>query len=56
MKIFRSLLAVFAVTLIATHASLAVTAGTPEIDPAMGSGALALVGCAIMMIRGRGKA
>ena len=55
MKMTRTLLAVLAVTLIATHASFAV-ATAPEIDPAMGTGALALLGGAIMVIRGRKKA
>jgi hypothetical protein len=54
MKIMRSLLAVLAVTVVATHASFAVT-GVPEIDPAMGTGALALLGGAILVIRGRKK-
>jgi hypothetical protein len=54
MKMTRTLLAVLAVTLIATHASFAAVA--PEIDPAMGTGALALLGGAIMVIRGRKKA
>jgi LPXTG-motif cell wall-anchored protein len=57
MKIIRSLLAVVAVTLIAVHASFAIpSTGVPEIDPAMGTGALALLGGAIMVIRGRKKA
>jgi hypothetical protein len=66
MKIFvRSLLAVLVVTLISSHASLAVCAvnsticgikPVPEIDPAMGTGALALLGGAIMVIRGRSRA
>ena len=57
MKMMRTLLAVLAVTLIAVHASFATPAvGTPEIDPAMGTGALALLGGAILVIRGRRKA
>jgi hypothetical protein len=56
MKRTRTLLAVLAVTLIATHASFAVPTGVPEIDPAMGTGALALLGGAILVIRGRKKA
>jgi hypothetical protein len=47
----RSLLAVLAVTLIANHAAFAFA--VPEIDPAMGVGALALLGGSIMVIRGR---
>jgi hypothetical protein len=54
MKMTRTLLAVLAVTLIATHASFA--SAVPEIDPAMGTGALALLGGAILVIRGRKKA
>ena len=56
MKMIRTLLAVLAVTLIAVHASFATPVGTPEIDPAMGTGALALLGGAILVIRGRRKA
>jgi hypothetical protein len=48
----RYLLALLAVMVVSTHAVFAVTAA-PEIDPAMGAGALALVGGAIMVIRGR---
>ena len=55
MKMMRTLLAVLTVTLIATHASFAVPSTTPEIDPAMGTGALALLGGAILVIRGRRK-
>jgi hypothetical protein len=54
MKTIRTLLAVLAVTLFATHASFG--AGVPEIDPAMGTGALALLGGVILVIRGRKKA
>jgi len=58
MKIFvRSLLAVLVVTLISTHALFAsFPVPGPEIDPAMGTGALALLGGAIMVIRGRARA
>jgi hypothetical protein len=49
----RYLLALLAVTVISTHAAFAFT--VPEIDPAMGTGALALLGGAIMVIRGRTK-
>ena len=57
MKIIRSLLAVFVVTMIASHASFASpVTGTPEIDPAMGTGVLAFLGGAILVIRGRSKA
>jgi hypothetical protein len=55
MKILRTSLAVVAVTLIATHASFA-PVSVPEIEPTMGTGALALLGAAIMVIRGRHKA
>jgi hypothetical protein len=60
-NLVRSFLAVLVVTLISSHASLAAcsvdTCGVaPEIDPAMGAGALALVGGAIMVIRGRARA
>jgi len=49
-------LAVLAVTLIASHVSFArETVDVPEIDPAMGTGALALLGGAIMVIRGRAR-
>jgi len=48
----RTALAVFAVTLAASSVSFAVFS-LPEIDPAMGTGALALLGGAIMVIRGR---
>ena len=47
----RYLLALLAVTVISTHAAFAGT--VPEIDPAMGAGALALLGGAVMVIRGR---
>jgi len=55
MKNLRTLLAVFAVTLFATHASFARLDSVPEIDPRMGAGALALLSGAIMVIRGRKK-
>ena len=58
----RSLLSVVAVTFIATHTSFARLPCTacdipsvPEIDPAMATGALALLGGAVMVIRGRAK-
>jgi hypothetical protein len=51
----RTFLAVLVVTLFASHASFA-TLAAPEIDPAMGAGALALLGGAIMVIRGRVRA
>jgi hypothetical protein len=54
MKIVRNLLAVLAVTVFATHVSFA-GLPAPEIDPGMGIGALALLGGAIMVIRGRAK-
>jgi hypothetical protein len=50
----RSLLAVLVATLVAAHAAFA-SPTVPEIDPAMGAGALALVGGAIMVIRGRSR-
>jgi hypothetical protein len=58
MKYFRQLLAVLAITLIATHTAFAGIpggdgGGAPEIDPAMGMGALAFIGGAILVIRGR---
>jgi hypothetical protein len=54
---FRSLLAILVVTLISTHSLFAsYPVPVPEIDPAMGTGALALLGGTIMVIRGRAKA
>jgi hypothetical protein len=59
MKYFRHLLAVMVITLITTHAAFAGIpsggGGAPEIDPAMGMGALAFLGGAILVIRGRVK-
>jgi hypothetical protein len=60
MKYFRQLLAVVAITFIATHTAFAALpggggGGAPEIDPAMGMGALAFLGGAILVIRGRVK-
>ena len=60
MKCFRHLLAVLVITLIASHAAFAGIpdtggGGAPEIDPAMGMGALAFLGGAILVIRGRIK-
>jgi hypothetical protein len=59
MKSLRNLLAVLAVVMIASHtafAGLGAPGGNaPEIDPAMGTGALALLGGAILVIRGRIK-
>ncbi len=62
----RNLLAVLAVTFIASHTSFAGGCSTimgpsclrsvPEIDAAMGTGALALLGGAVMVIRGRVRA
>jgi len=57
---FRSILAVLLVTLIATHSSFAGLpdpggGGVPEIDPAMGTGAIAFLGGIILVIRGRTK-
>jgi len=48
----RTALAVIAVTLAVSSVSFAANT-VPEIDPAMGTGALALLGGAIMVIRGR---
>jgi hypothetical protein len=48
----RYLLALLAVTVISTHAAFAAP-GVPEIDPAMGAGALALMGGVVMVVRGR---
>ena len=53
MKMTRTMLAILAVTLIATRASFATA--IPEIDPGMGAGALALLSGAILVIRGRKK-
>jgi hypothetical protein len=53
MKSFRNLLAVLAITVIATHPLFA--QHTPEIDPGMGIGALALIGGIILVMRGRVK-
>jgi hypothetical protein len=56
MKSFRKLLAVLVVTVVATHPLFAgLGPGAPEIDPAMGMGTLALLGGAILVIRGRVK-
>jgi|GEM_PF-3272329 hypothetical protein len=56
MNSFRKLLAVLVVTVVATHTSFAgLGGGAPEIDPAMGMGALAFLGGAILVIRGRVK-
>jgi hypothetical protein len=65
----RNILAVLVVTLIASHVSFASGCSTveaalgkcsvssvPEIDAAMGAGALALIGGAVMVIRGRVRA
>jgi len=51
MKIFRNLLAVLAVTVIATHPLFGPPPGTPEIDPGMGMAVFALLGGAILVIR-----
>ena len=57
MKFFRQFLAVLVITLVATHPAFAGIpsggGGAPEIDPAMGMGALAFIGGAILVIRGR---
>jgi hypothetical protein len=59
MKYFRQFLAVVVITLIATHTAFAGIpdggggGGAPEIDPATGMGALAFIGGAILVIRGR---
>lgn len=59
MKSLRNLLAVLAVVMIASHTAYAgfpASGGSvPEIAPAMGTGALALLGGAILVIRGRVK-
>jgi len=57
MKGYRNLFAVLAVLVIATHTAFAgfPDGGAPEIDPAMGMGALAFLGGAILVIRGRAK-
>ena len=54
MKFTRTLVAVLAVTAIATP-HLFASVAVPEIDPSMGVGTLALLGGAIMVIRGRVK-
>ena len=56
---FRSFLSVLAVTMIASHlgyAGVPIIPQAPEMDPAMGAGALILLGGGIMIIRGRLKA
>jgi hypothetical protein len=58
MKVFRQFLAVVVIILIASHTAFAGIpngggGGAPEIDPAMGMGALAFLGGAILVIRGR---
>jgi hypothetical protein len=53
MKTTRTLLAVVAVTLIASRSLFATP--VPEIDPGMGAGALAFLAGAIMVVRGRKK-
>jgi len=55
MKTLRLILAVSAVTLVAAHSSFAMFV-VPEIDPGLGVGALAFLGGAILVIRGRRKA
>jgi uncharacterized membrane protein len=50
----RNFFAVLAVMFVASHAAFA-KVSVPEIDPSMGAGALALLGGAIMVIRGRSK-
>jgi hypothetical protein len=53
-SIARTFLAVLAVTLIASHASFAkLDVTVPEVDPAMGVGAMALISGCVMVIRGR---
>ena len=55
MKNLRNLLAVLAVVMIASHTAFAKGPATPEIDPAMGTAALALLSGALLIIRGRVK-
>jgi hypothetical protein len=57
MKILRNLIVVLAVVMIASHTAFAAgdKGGAPEIDPAMGTAALALLSGAILVIRGRVK-
>ena len=60
MKSLRNLIAVLAVVMIASHTAFAGFpdpggGGAPEIDPAMGTAALALLGGTILVIRGRAK-
>jgi hypothetical protein len=68
-RLTRNLLAVAVFTFVASHTSFAGPIpdrppcffcwgdphAVPEIDPAMGAGALALIGGAIMVIRGRSR-
>lgn len=53
-SVIRNLSALLVVTLVATRHAFA-GAITPEIDPAMGAGAIALLAGAIMVIRGRAR-
>jgi hypothetical protein len=55
MKIARNLLAILAVTAIATHVSYATVTAAPEIDASMGAGTLALLSGAVLILRGRSK-
>jgi hypothetical protein len=59
MKSLRNLLAVLAVVIIASHTAFAGFSdnggNAPEIDPAMGTAALAFLSGAILVIRGRIK-
>jgi hypothetical protein len=56
MKSLRNLIAVLAIIMIASHTAFAGQGkDAPEIDPSMGTAALALLGGAIMVIRGRIK-
>jgi len=61
MKYYRQILAVMVMLLITTHPAFAGIpdggggGGAPEIDPAVGMGALAFLSGAILVIRGRVK-
>jgi uncharacterized membrane-anchored protein len=55
MKTVRNLLAILAVIVIATQVSFAAQGFAPEVNPEMGLAALALLGGAIAVIRGRAK-
>ena len=56
MKSFTKIsIALAMITLAATSTCFAAINPVPEIDPSMGAGALALLGGAVMVLRGRRK-